>query len=292
MPLAIPLVDTVTAGDLPDINDVTAIDVAPDTSSLPAILDSDIITLQREAEETARGATFYEGDFKLRVDELRRIITTNNSLVKPWTPNTDFYAQYTDPEGLVHAPDIVTHLGDIYTVVVDFTSGVTFSDYEGELVLDRVTMDRDLQYIELPFSAVGPFLPNQTIGMYNTIARVLLVKEVWDLPNTFQPHPAGVEVSAFYCNPEVTTNTVVTIYRKDSAGADIAVGTITFDPLNNTTNYCVGELVATAGGQFTINRNEILVAKLTTVAAELSWVSLNMLGQTISVRSPNFNIPV
>lgn len=291
MPLAIPLVDTVTAGDLPDINHVTAIDVAPGYTSLPAILDSDIITLQREAEETARERIFYEGDFKLRVDELRRIITTNNSLVKPWTPNTDFYAQYTDPEGLVHAPDIVTHLGDIYTVIVDFTSGATFSDYEGELVLDRVTMDRDLQYIELPFSAVGPFLPNQTIGMYNTIARRLLVKEVWDLPNTFQPHFAGVHVSAFYCNPEVTTNTVVTIYRKASEGADIAVGTITFDPLNNNTNYCVGELVATSDGEFTINRNAILVAKLTTVAAELSWVSLNMLGQTISVRSPNFNVP-
>lgn len=290
MPLAIPLVDTVTAGDLPDINDVTAIDAAPDYTSLPAILESDIITLQREAEETARERVFYEGDFKLRVDELRRIITTNNSLVKPWTPNTDFYAQYTDPEGLVHAPDIVTHLGDIYTVIVDFISGVTFSDYEGGLVLDRVTMDRDLQYIELPFSAVGPFLPNQTIGMYNTIAGRLRVKEVWDLPNTFQPHFAGVHVSAFYCNPEITTNTVVTLYQMWYDGEE-AVGTITFDPLNSDTNYCVGELVATSDGEFIINRNEILVAKLTTVAAELSWVSLNMLGQTISVRSPNFNVP-
>lgn len=292
MPLAIPLVDTVTAGDLPDIDSSAAIDAAPDSSSLPAILDSDIITLQRDTEEMERGTTFHEGDFRLRVGELRRAVIANNSLVKPWTPNTDYYAEYTDSEGLVHAPDIVTHLGDVYTVMTDFTSDAAFGDNEVDTVLARVTMDRDFQYTELPFSAVGPFLPNQTIGMYNPIARQLLVKEVWDLPNTFQPHNPGIPINAFYCNPEITTNTVVTIYSKGSAGADTVVGTITFDPLNNSTNYGFGVFAATSGGQFIISADEILIAKLTTVAAELSWISLNMLGRSVSVRSPDFNVPV
>lgn len=286
MPLAIPIENTITAGDLPSIYD--GVDAIPSPDELPPLLDNDIFVIQRVAEENVNGKVYAEGDFYITGSELRQWVTGANTMVRNWEPDTDYYTGYTDSSGINHPPEIVYHGDTLYTVNTDFTSGATFSDNG----LTRLTLDKDLQYIELPFSAVGPFLPNQTLGMYNAIARSVLVKPTWNLPSVYAPHDVPIAISNFYCNPEITTNTVVTLYVLSGTGAQLTVGTITFDPINATSNYVSGTLAIVGGTEFSIDDGDILIAKLTTVSAELSWLSLNMLGQVVSVRSPEFNIPV
>lgn len=294
MPLAIPLVDTVTAGDLLSIFDAVDTPVGP--VDLPPLLDGDLFTIQRVAEETVGGKVYAEGDFIITGEELRQWVIGPNSVVRPWMPETDYYGPYTDDDGVDHAGEIVSHAGSLYNVLSDFFTESTFADIDGgTVVFSRITMDSDLQYIELPFSAVGPFLPNQTIGMYNPITGSVTVRELWNLPNTLPPHEQNLPFSKFYCNPEITTNTVVTLYQMWDGGEE-AVGTITFDPLNALTSYVPGVFDVLSDGEsgpdFTIGTGDILIARVTTAAAELSWVSLNMLASKQSVRSPEFNIPV
>lgn len=290
MPLAIPLVDTVTAGDLLSIYDAVDTPTAPD--ALPPLLDTDIFILQRTSEANIDGKVYAEGDFIITGEELRQWVIGPNSVVRPWLPQTDYYGPYTDGVGVDHAGEIVSHADSLYNVLSDFTTGMTFADIDAStVVLSRITMDTDLQYVELPFSAVGPFLPNQTIGMYSPITGSVTVRKLWNLPNTLSPHEQDLPFSKFYCNPEITTNTVVTLYQMWDSGEQV-VGTITFDPVNALTSYVPGDFDIGLDPDCTISPGDILIARVTTAAAELSWVSLNMLASKQSVRSPEFNIPV
>lgn len=211
---------------------------------------------------------------------------------RAWIPETEYKTAYTDTSGTSHANEIVSHDGSLYVVMLDFTSGLTFADVIGGLVvLSRLTMDTDLQYIELPFSAVGPFISNQTIGMYSPITNSVTVSELWSLPNTLAPHIQNQQYSKFYCNPDISTNAVVTLYSLSNVG-ETELGTITFNPLNAQTSYVIGIMDLGITGSFTLNVGDILIARITTVPINLSWVSLNTLGSMRSVRSPEFNIPV
>lgn len=243
-------------------------------------------------EEFTAGRVLVATGNGLAVEPLDIGALSGTITIRPWMAETLYLAAYTDTGGNKVAGEIVSHEGSLYQVLTDFTTGQVFADVIGtEVVLSRLTMDSDLHYIELPFSGVGPFLADQTIGMYNPITSPLTVKERWNLPNTLAPHLQNQPYGKFYCNPNITTDTVVTLYRLFSTGEEI-LGTITFAPITAGPNYAEGTLNLGLAGEFILEVGDILVARITTVALELEWVCLNMLGSVRGVRSPEFNLPV
>lgn len=209
-----------------------------------------------------------------------------------WTPNTLFTNARTIND-YITAPDIVHHEGSLYVVLQNFTSGVNFSEKSGaNLVLSRLSMDTDLDHLELVAGATAPLFLDQEIGSYLAI-RDFIIELEHTLPNSRLKAPTILHRAL--CNADITSANVVTLYKtKGTTGATTAVATISF----NTTASGAG-----MPGVFAFNdaesdtpttkivfqKGDILVFKLTTRSNDITWVRINMLGTYVSFLSPRFD---
>jgi len=209
-----------------------------------------------------------------------------------WSPNTAYYAQRSVND-FISAPDVIAHNGELWLVTSDFTSGSSFSEKSGAtVVLNRLRMDTDLDYLELVANAQAPMFVNQELGSYLAI-RDFYIDFTHALPNTRLKAP--VTLHRGMCNADITTQNLVTIYKvKGSTGVQTAIGTIDF---NGTAG------AAGMPGVFTFNdaesvspttklvftKGDILIFKLTTKSNDLSWIRINMLGTYVPFHSPYFD---
>ena len=209
-----------------------------------------------------------------------------------WRPNTLFESARTVND-YITAPDIVHHDGSLYLVTQNFTSGTDFSEKIGNnVVMYRLSMDADVDYLELVAGAVAPLFLNQEVGSYLAI-RDFTIDLQHTLPNPRLKAPAILHRAV--CNGDITSANIVTLYKtKGSTGASTAVATISF----NTTASGAG-----MPGVFSFNdvesdtpttklvfeKGDILVFKLTTRSNDITWVRINMLGTYVPFISPHFD---
>jgi hypothetical protein len=218
------------------------------------------------------------------------IATLTAAAVKMWQPETDYFAGTADTPN-----DLVLHNDSLYVVVQDFTSG-GLGSFNERLGLARVSLDTDLEYLEITADASAPLTAGQIVGRYRSI-RYFVVRAEYALPNDNLSEPRVYNTAV--CNSSITTPTVVTIERLESNADYTAVATITFTP--NTDPYFTEGVIAfndvymgSAPDNTTglyMPENSVLVMRLTTAGAGLEWISINLLGEFISYTNPNFNVP-
>lgn len=218
------------------------------------------------------------------------VVTLTAPSVKMWQPGTDYSAGAADV-----ANDLVMHNDSLYVVVQDFTSGGTES-FDERLGLARVSLDTDLEYLEITADASAPLTAGQMIGRYRSI-RYFVVRAEYALPNSNLDEPRVYNTAV--CNGSITTPTVVTIERLESNADYTAVATITFTP--NTDPYFTEGVIAfndvymgSAPDNTTglyMPENSVLVMRLTTAGTGLEWISINLLGEFMSYTDPNSNEP-
>ena len=209
--------------------------------------------------------------------------------VKLWQPETNYFTGTAET-----ASDVVMHDGNLYIVTQDFSSGGVGS-FDERVGLSRVSMDSDVQYLEITADASLPFTSGQVISRYRAIRRYK-VKAEYSLPNANLDYPRTYNTAV--CNSSITTNTVVAIERLAYNVAPVVIGTITFTP-DASPEFTEGVIVFNdalmgPGDEalgIIIPLGEILQLRVTTVGTGLEWISTNFLGEFMSYTSVNFNLP-
>ena len=218
------------------------------------------------------------------------IATLTAAAVKMWQPETDYFAGTADTPN-----DLVLHNNSLYVVVQDFTSG-GLGSFNERLGLARVSLDTDLEYLEITADASAPLTAGQIIGRYRSIRR-FTVRAEYTLPNSNLDEPRVYNTAV--CNSSITTTTVVNIERLAYNVAPEVVGTITFTP-GLEPEFTPGVIVFNdsamgEGNEATgtsIRADDLLVMRVTTVGTGLEWITINLLGEFISYTDPYYNLPV
>lgn len=209
--------------------------------------------------------------------------------IKPWEPSTDFFADET-----TGVPSLVHHNGSLYLADPTCSTGGSFDERDG---LVRISLDTDLEYLEITADGSSPLTVGQIIGRYRGI-RSFTIREHYTLPNENLDEPRVYNTAV--CNGSITTPTVVTIERLESNAGYTAVATITFTP-NADPHFTEGVIVfndaymGSAPDNTTglyMPENSVLVMRVTTVGTGLEWITINLLGEFISYTDPYYNIPV
>lgn len=243
---------------------------------------------------------YIEGDLSITYEVLKNALGRNFGRIRPWKGFTTYYGKETY-RGIDLPPDIVEYNGELFITLETFNSDATFNERPGgNLVLSRVRLDTDPDYLEISGSANSPLLAGDKVIRYNTIrdVRVLAGR---DLPNDRLLR----QITGFnnaVCNGDITTDLVLTIKRYWDGGND-TVGTITFTPLTipNAVKFVYGvyafndaSLGAQAATGTIIDAGDLLVVEATTIPTEFSFVSITMLGDFINYQSPLYNqyVPV
>lgn len=207
--------------------------------------------------------------------------------VVPWEPNTDFFA---NPDT---GAQVLVHHGDsLYLADPMCSTGPNFTEFDG---LKRISLDTDLEYLEITADATTPITANQIIGRYLGIRR-FTVRDVYTLPNDNLSYP--MQYNKAVCNGSITTPTVVTLERLESNATYTAVGTITFTP-DADPQYTLGVFAfndAYMEGHesegMIFGDDAVLVMRVTTVGAGLEWLSINLLAEFMRYTDPRYNPPV
>lgn len=218
------------------------------------------------------------------------VVTLTAPSVKMWQPGTNYFA------ATANAPnDLVIHGNSLYIVTQDFTSG-GLGSFNERLGLARVSLDTDLEYLEITADGSSPLTVGQIIGRYRGI-RSFIIREQYTFPNDNLSGPRVYNTAV--CNGSITTPTVVTIERLEGYADYTAVATITFTP--NADPYFTKGVIAFndvyMGGApdnttgLYMPENSVLVMRLTTAGTGLEWISINLLGEFMSYTNPNYNVP-
>lgn len=294
----IPAEDTSLVSEFDDIYNGTPDLFDIDDDPLP-VGEEDYVYLMRPVEYTIDdGSTLLPGDYRLTPSNIAKMVLHGKATVLPWKPNTN-YVGYREHPGTgvgVRAPDIIFHDNSLYFCLMDFLSDSIFSvfDSTGEVLqLSRLTLDSDLQYLELTGNIKAPILAGDEVLTYALGRRSMLIRNEYSLP-----HPED-EQSADYrkavCNGDITTTSVFNINRLSDAEGLETIGTITFEPDENIPVLINGVFDITdtrGGGDFILmRRDEVLIIEAVTVGMDLAWVRLNILGEFISYRSP-YHTPI
>lgn len=209
-----------------------------------------------------------------------------------WTPNTLFTNSRTIND-YITAPDIVHHEGSLYVVTQNFTSGVNFSEKSaGDLVLTRLSMDDDLDHLELVASGVSPLFLNQEIGSYLAIRDFYIDKE-HALPNTRLKAPEVLHRAL--CNPDIVSQNLVSIIKiKGTTGATTTVGTFDFNGTAGLDGmagvFAFNDIESPSPTtKIVFSKGDVMIFKLTTKSNDLSWLRINMLGTYIPFKSAYFD---
>ena len=216
------------------------------------------------------------------------IATLTAAAVKMWQPETDYFAGTADTPN-----DLVLHNDSLYVVVQDFTSG-GLGSFNERLGLARVSLDTDLEYLEITADASAPLTAGQIVGRYRSI-RYFVVRAEYTLPNSNLDEPRVYNTAV--CNSSITTTTVINIERLAYNVAPEVVGTITFTP-GLEPEFTPGVIVFNdalmgPGDEATgtnMPLNHILQMRIATLGAGLEWVSVNLLGEFMSYTSTDFNV--
>lgn len=293
MPLPpIPAEDTSLVSEFDDIYNGTPDGFDIDDDPLP-VGEDDYIYLMRPVEYTIDdGSTLLPGDYRLTPSNIAKMVLHGKATVLPWKPNTDYVGYREHPgTGLgVRAPDIIFHDNSLYYCLMDFRSETSFSvfDINGDLQLSRLTLDSDLQYLELTGNIKAPILAGDEVLTYALGRRDMLIRNEYSLP-----HPEDGQLADYrkaVCNGDITTTSVFNINRLGTNDGLETVGTITFEPDLNIPLFIDGVFDITdsrGGGDFILmGRDEVLIIEAVTVGMDLAWVRLNILGEFISYRSP------
>lgn len=295
--VTIPLADTQTIAE--QTNPYDLMDPVNSNDPVP-FHPSDVISMAlRPVEIQAIGddPIYLQGDMSVTYDMLANAIGRQFGRILQWTPNTTYYGP-TTIRGLKLAGDTVKHDTGVYNVLVDFISDASFEErINGALVMSRVTLDSDLQYLELTGSAAAPVIPGTAILRYPVI-RPLDVFKQYELPNV----RLGQGLQQWHraiCNADITTDLVLQIKNVYNGGESI-IGDIIFTaPAVPAPGEWVDGVItfndiasgAEATTRLHISTFEMLVIEADTVPVELQFVSVNLLGQFMNYQSPYFNIP-
>lgn len=299
---AIPLEDTSLVSDFNDIYQGTLAEIDSGDDPLP-VGDGDYIYLERPDEYTIEGVssegeggsdpiTLLPGDYRLTPNNIVKMVLHGKSTIVPWRPFTHYEGlrEHYSTGNPVRAPDVVFHNNSLYFCLMDFESGGSFSvfdDYDEVLQLSRLTLDTDLQYLELTSSIKAPIAVGDELLTYALGRREMRIYNYYSLPF---PNDGGVDYRRAICNGDITTTSVFNINRLSDAAGLETIGTITFEPNGHGAPLIEGVFDITdsrGGGDFILmRRDEVLIIEALTVGIDLAWVRLNILGEFISYRSP------
>lgn len=225
------------------------------------------------------------------IDSLTTSVQQIGSIYK-WKPNTWFYSEITVND-VVLPPQIVEYQGSLYVVVTDFQSGSSFQEkISTTLVLSRLSMDVDKDYLEMCVAAHMPFVADQEIGAYIAM-RPFIVDMQHALPNDRLGGNSVMHIAL--ANTGLASNNIVTIRRLNYVdGTTDTIGTITFGTVP-ATNGTPGVFAfndsksPSPTEQIVVKKGDVLTFTLTTTTAQLQWVRLNMLGTYVNFVSPMFS---
>lgn len=293
---AIPLEDTSLVSEFDDIYNGTPDVFDLDDDPLP-VGDYDYIYLERPAEYGVDAGTLLPGDYRLTPSNLVKMVLHGKATVLPWKPNTNYvgYREHYNTGLGVRAPDIVFHDNSLYFCLMDFQSGETFSVIggTGDLQLSRLTLDTDLQYLELTGNIKAPILAGDEVLTYALGRRSMIIRNEYLLPDPVVGQWADYRKAV--CNGDITTTSVFNINRLSIVDGLETVGTITFEPDLDIPALINGVFDITdtrGGGEFILmRRDEVLIIEAVTVGMDLAWVRLNILGEFMSYRSP-YHTPI
>lgn len=211
-----------------------------------------------------------------------------------WTPNTSYYAaREITSLNKDSAPDIIFYDDQLFVVIRDFTSSNTFSEKSGSyLVLQRLTNDTDVDYLELMIQGNAPLSLNQEIGSYLCV-RDFIIDKQHVFPNSRMGSVSTIHQAL--CTLTTTTNNIVTIKRINNTNGIVDdIGTITFFAGNVNNVGTIGTFVFndTIGThpttQLKFSKGDILTFALTTKSSDVTWIKINMLGTYVKFISPWF----
>lgn len=293
MPLsAIPLEDTSLVSEFDDIYNGTPDYFDSEDDPLP-VGEEEYIYLERPAEYSADVGTLLPGDYRLTPSNIAKMVLHGKATILPWRPSTEYKGlrEHYGNGLAVRAPDVVFHDNSLYLCLMDFESGESFSVFNDSgdiLQLSRLTLDTDLQYLELTGNIKAPILAGDEVLTYALGRRSMIIRNEYLLPD-----PEGGQWADYrkaVCNGDITTTSVFNINRLGNAEGLETVGTITFEP--NLANPVLINGVfditdSRGGGDFILmRRDEILIIEALTVGIDLAWVRLNILGEFVSYTSP------
>lgn len=294
----IPAEDTSLVSEFDDIYNGTPDAFDIDDDPLP-VGEDDYVYLMRPVEYTVDGGTLLPGDYRLTPSNIAKMVLHGKATVLPWKPNTNYVGYREHPgTGLgVRAPDIIFHDNSLYFCLMDFQSDSIFSvfDSTGEVLqLSRLTLDSDLQYLEMTGNIKAPILAGDEVLTYALGRRSMIIRNEYSLPVPQDGQLADYRKAV--CNGDITTTSVFNINRlSDAEGGVETIGTITFEPDEDIPALINGVFDITdtrGGGDFILmRRGEVLIIEALTVGIDLAWVRLNILGEVISYRSP-YHTPI
>ena len=299
MPLSpIPAEDTSLVSEFDDIYNGTPDAFDIDDDPLP-VGEEDYVYLMRPVEYTIDdGSTLLPGDYRLTPSNIAKMVLHGKATVLPWKPYTN-YVGYREHPGTgvgVRAPDIIFHNNSLYYCLTDFQSESIFSVFDdtGEVLqLSRLTLDSDLQYLELTGNIKAPILAGDEVLSYVIGRRSMIIRNEHSLPYPEDGQMADYRKAV--CNGDITTTSVFNINRLSDAEGLETIGTITFEPDENIPTIINGVFDITdtrgAGDFILMRRDEVLIIEAVTVGMDLAWVRLNILGEVISYRSP-YHTPI
>ncbi len=296
--LPIPAEDTSLVSEFDDIYNGTPDGFDIDNDPLP-VGEDDYVYLMRPVEYTTDdGSTLLPGDYRLTPSNIAKMVLHGKATVLPWKPYT-YYVGYREHPGTglgVRAPDIIFHDNSLYYCLTDFQSESIFSVFDdaGEVLqLSRLTLDSDLQYLELTGNIKAPIIAGDEVLSYAIGRRHMRIRNAYALPGPQYGQLADYRKAV--CNGDITTTSVFNINRLSEAMGLETVGPITFEPDLNIPVLIEGVFDITdtrGGGDFILmRRDEVLIIEAATVGMDLAWVRLNILGEVISYRSP-YHTPI
>lgn len=293
----IPAEDTSLVSEFDDIYNGTPDAFDIDDDPLP-VGEDDYVYLMRPVEYTVDGGTLLPGDYRLTPNNIVKMVLHGKSTIVPWRPFTNYEGlrEHYNTGNPVRAPDVIFHNNSLYFCLVDFQSDENFSVFASDggdsLVLSRLTLDTDLQYLELTSSIKAPILAGDELLAYALGRREMRIYNDYALPF---PYGGGVDYRRAICNGDITTTSVFNINRLNMNDGVVTIGTITFEPDLNIPALINGVFDITdtrGGGDFILmKRDEVLIIEAVTVGMDLAWVRLNILGEFISYRSP-YHTPI
>lgn len=288
----IPLDQTASLADLDNIYDSTT--PSTDLAAAPPLIDNDLLIVERQSQYDPGNSdpVLEEGTFNLELFQLKRYLQGSNATIKRWQPNTNYLTSYTEL-GVDYPADILFHNNQVFLVLADFDSGLTFSEKVNEVVvLSRLTKDSDKEHLEITATATAPIFTDQIIAMYPTIRPFKLYAQ-HTLANDRVSAPATLHVA--YCNGDIATENVITIQRYSDAVGWIDVGTITFTPavattvLNGVVYFNDVSQGALALEQVAFARGDLLVLRTDTVSVDIEFMAINLLGTFINYMDADYD---
>lgn len=277
----IPLVDTSLVNGFDD--PFSLVD-GLDTDNPIAMHDDDVCYFLRPSEiigDIPNGDPHYtEGDISITWGGLVEMLGRKIGRTVEWAPNLSLYGPHS-VNNINLPPDMVTYNGDLFIVLSDHVTGATFSEIEtNQLVLSRVTLDQDDDYVEIIANAVSPLVVGNVISRYAPI-RKLDVFRFYNLPNIrLQPDDTDYHVAR--CNGNISTPLVINLKRVYNNG-ESTIGTITFTPEVGKT---VIDGVIAFNDPSTSNPSavmhfgftEMLFFEASTIPVDFEWVTITLLG--------------